>query len=320
MMQEFETLTDFRKTLSLEGLRSFIAICETGSFRRAAARVCRSPSAVSLQIARLEEALGVRLFHRDARRVLLTEDGEALRGHARRILSLNDETFALFRKPELSGRLTLAAPHDLGVSLVPDFLRRLSHVYPEICVDVRLATSVEVRRSIETGSAQLALFNDIGPCRTVERDVHSEPLAWLMLDGGRAMRRSPLPLAIAELGCAWRDAALDALHGAGIEYRLAYASDTSMGQVAALRADLAIAALPLSLAGHDLVEVPGEFGLPPLPRTHIRVAEDGSDLAVAIAALLRDGPKAAAGKIMHPPGNGLCADPSSSLPPQAEDL
>lgn len=281
------------RTLNPEGLRSFIAICETGSFRQAAARVHRSPSAVSLQIAKLEEVLGVRLFHRDARRVLLTEEGEALRARARRILSLNDETIALFRKPALSGQLTLAAPHDLGISLVPSLLRDLAQTYPDIRVDVRLTTGAEVLRSIETGSANLALFNDVGPCRVAARDILSEPLVWLMLDGGTAMQKSPLPLAIAELGCAWREAALEALLEAGLDYRVAYASDTSVGQVAALRADLAIAALPRSLAGRELVEVPSEFGLPPLPQTHVRVTQDGSDLAAAVASLVTAGPQVA---------------------------
>lgn len=78
MMQKNETLdvvdrTDpTNRTLNLDALRSFVAICETGSFRRAAVRVHKSPSAVSLQIGKLEELLGTRLLERDARNVALT--------------------------------------------------------------------------------------------------------------------------------------------------------------------------------------------------------------------------------------------------------
>lgn len=268
-----------RRTLSLEALRSFVAICELGSFRRAAARVHKSPSAVSLQIAKLEDGLGVTLFHRDARRVALTEHGETLLGRARRLLSLSDETVALFRKPALSGRLTLAAPHDLGVSLVPDLLRRVAESHPGLRVDVRLGPSAMMREALDAGTVNLALFNDVGPSDPTAREVFSEPLAWLMLKGGRAARQIPLPLAIAEIGCAWRDAALGALEAAHRDYRIAYASDTAMGQIAAVRADLAVAALPRSLVDRDLVEVPVEHGLPRLPLTHIRMMTDGSDLA-----------------------------------------
>jgi DNA-binding transcriptional LysR family regulator len=103
---------------------------------------------------------------------------------------------------------------------------------------------------------------------------------------------------VAELGCAWRGAALDALQTAGRPYRVAYSSDTSMGQVAAIRADLAVAALPQSLADRDLVEAPSHHGLPQLPDTHIRVADDGSELARAfvamVAADMRSRPRVAA--------------------------
>lgn len=292
MMQESETLDivevrdPANRTLNLDALRSFVAICETGSFRRAAARVHKSPSAVSLQIGKLEELLGARLLDRDARHVALTGQGETLLGQARRLLGLNDETLALFRRSPLAGRLCLSAPHDLGVTLVPSLLRRLAEVHPGVHVDVRLGTSEAVQKGITDGSVNLALFNDVGESTIRTQDLFSEPLKWLVLNGGGAVQKDPLPLAVAEVGCAWRDAALNALQAAGRTYRVAYSSDTSMGQAAALRADLAVAALPLSLADHDLVEAPSHYDLPQLPLTHIRVADDGSELARAFVALI----------------------------------
>ncbi|MET3599788.1 LysR family transcriptional regulator [Martelella mangrovi] len=294
MMQKIETyseadaLLSATRTLSLEALRSFVAICETGSFRRAAERTHKSYSAVSLQIGKLEELLGARLLYRDARHVRLTEQGELLLSVARRMLGLNDEAFALFRTGALSGRLRLLAPHDLGVSLVPRLLQRLAEVHPGIHVDVRLGTFETVTSGMREGSANVALFNDVGPSELPARDLFSEPLQWLMCNGGRAAEREPLPLALAETGCAWRDAAVAALAKSGLSYHAAYSSDTSMGQMAALRADLAIAALPRSLADRDLVEVPGHYGLPDLPLTHIRIADDGSDLALAFSSLVVD--------------------------------
>ncbi|KCZ88755.1 LysR family transcriptional regulator [Hyphomonas jannaschiana] len=274
------------RTFNLDALRSFVAICETGSFRRAAKQVSKSPSAVSLQIGKLEELLDTRLLDRDARHVMLTAQGESLLGQARRLLGLNDETIALFRRSPVAGRLQLSAPHDLGVSLVPGLLRRLAETHPDVHVDVQLGTSESVHRNISEGSANLALFNDVGTSAIKARDLFSEPLKWLVLDGGRAAGQDPLPLAVAEVGCAWREAALHALQKANRAYRVAYSSDTSMGQVAALRADLAVAALPLSLADRDLVEAPAHYNLPPLPLTHIRMADDGTELAKIFAGLV----------------------------------
>lgn len=280
------TPNEATRTLNLDALRSFVAICETGSFRQAAERVNKSPSAVSLQIGKLEELLGVRLLERDARRVALTTHGETLLGQARRLLGLNDETFGLLKRSPFVGCLRLSAPHDLGVSLVPGLLRRMAQVYPGVHVDVRLGSSAAVQKSIADGSANLTLFNDMGASEIRTQDLFSEPLKWLVLNGGSAVRQDPLPLAVAEVGCAWRDAALNALQMVGRDYRVAYSSDTSMGQVAALRADLAVAALPQSLADRDLVEAPSHFGLPQLPLTHVRAADDGSELARAFVTMV----------------------------------
>ena len=77
--------------LDTDVLRTFVAIAESGSFTRAAKQVFRTPSALSMQIKRLEEILGHVLFVREARRVRLTPEGEVLLGYGRRLLRLNEE-------------------------------------------------------------------------------------------------------------------------------------------------------------------------------------------------------------------------------------
>ena len=72
-------------------LRAFVAVAETASFTAAAQRLLRSQSAVSLQIKRLEQQLGVRLLERTPRLVTLTGEGELVLDQARRLLALNDE-------------------------------------------------------------------------------------------------------------------------------------------------------------------------------------------------------------------------------------
>ncbi|MCA0851447.1 LysR family transcriptional regulator [Salipiger thiooxidans] len=275
------------RPLNLDELRTFLAIQETGTFRAAAARVNLSASAVSLQISNLEAVLGCRLFHRNARGVALTEEGDRLLPKARELLRLSQAALSAFDGGSIKGALHLSAPHDLGVSLVPGLLGRLREAYPDLRVDVRLAATDQVIESFTAGRSAVALFNDVGPATLTVEGLTEEPLVWAEARGGVASEQQPLPLAVAEVGCAWRDAALQALAQSGISYRVAYASDTSMGQVAALRADLAVAVLPKSMLGHDLQEVPAGRGLPALPRTHIRVAHDGGTLAEAVVGTLR---------------------------------
>lgn len=290
MKQESSTIKIAKATsptnrpFNMEAVRSFVAICDTGTFRRAAARVNLSPSAISLHISKLEEQAGAQLMTRNARHIALTEQGEVMLRYARQLLETNAEAMAHFRGSQISGQLRLVAPYDLGTSLVPELLSKLSQTHPGIVVDVRLETSDAVQSLYSEGKANIALFNEVENSSLKLQELSSQPLAWLMRKDGRAMDRTPLPLAIAEIGCAWRRAALQALDDMGKDYRIAYSSDTSAGQIAALRADLAIAALPLSLVSEDLVQVPKSHGLPKLPRTRIFLAHDGSDLAKILSA------------------------------------
>ena len=90
-------------------LRSFVKAIDSGSFTRAAEMVGRTQSAVSLQIKRLEEVVGVRLFQRDAHNLQLTAQGRTFAQYARRMLALNDEVLALMQSPDVSGRVRLGA-------------------------------------------------------------------------------------------------------------------------------------------------------------------------------------------------------------------
>ncbi|MEZ5828951.1 MAG: LysR family transcriptional regulator [Hyphomicrobiales bacterium] len=72
-------------------LRTFVAICDCGSFTKAAREVNLTPSAVSHHVKRLEDQVGTRLVVRNARGVRLTEQGEILQSYARRILALYKE-------------------------------------------------------------------------------------------------------------------------------------------------------------------------------------------------------------------------------------
>src|SRR5690554_6924349 len=132
--------------LDLDVLRTFVAIAETGSFTMAANSVFRTPSAVSMQIKRLEELLGVSVFARDARSVSLTQDGQMLLGYARRLLALNREAVAKFIVPDISGVVRLGSPDDYGERVLPNVLRRFAKTHPSIAVDVTIDMSSNLRR------------------------------------------------------------------------------------------------------------------------------------------------------------------------------
>ena len=98
--------------LDLDLVKAFLAVADNRSFTRAASTLNRTQSAVSMQIKRLEERLGVELFHRTKATVDLSPAGEGLLGYARRLLVLNDEAVGRLREHKVEGIVRLGAIPD----------------------------------------------------------------------------------------------------------------------------------------------------------------------------------------------------------------
>lgn len=275
--------------LDLDVLRTFVAIAETGSFTLAANSVFRTPSAVSMQIKKLEDILGVTVFSRDARSVSLTQDGEMLMGYARRILALNREAVAKFIVPDIAGVVKLGSPDDYGERVLPNVLKRFAQTHPSIAVDVTIDQSGNLRRRMNERQLDITLFT---VCKNIPPEAEvllTEPIVWGGAKGGCAHLREPLPLSIWEEGCAWRADALEALGRSGRDYRIAYMSAHTAGQRAAILSDLAIAPLPKSFIGDDVVALGPNEGLPPLSNYNLAmiVAHDASAPVHAAADHIR---------------------------------
>ena len=258
--------------LDLDLARTFVAICETGNFSRAAEKVHRSASAISLQVKKLETMIGRELFKRETRKVTVTEDGEILLGYARRLLKLNDEAMSHFHAPEFSGTVRLGVPNDTGVVVIPEILKRFAQTHPHVDIDVNLGPTRTLRERVETGDLDIAVFS-----YNAELDhqppIHAEPLVWLGARHGNAIDKRPLPVSMAEPGCYWRTVALKALDDAGMDYRIAYTSEFCQAQIAAVRADLAIAAVPISVISDDLVHLGPAHGLPEIGEYRMTLAK-----------------------------------------------
>src|SRR5436853_6390833 len=119
-----------RPNLEPDLLTAFVAVADHRSFTRAAVLLNRTQSAVSMQIKRLEDRLGVELFKRTKANVELSPAGEGLLGYARRILSLNDEAVARLREHKVEGMVRLGVMDDYGTSIVPPLLTIFIAGYP----------------------------------------------------------------------------------------------------------------------------------------------------------------------------------------------
>ncbi len=124
--------------LDLDLLRTFVAVADLNTFAAAAAAVCRTQSAVSQQMQRLEQLVGKELFARHGRNKLLTEHGIQLLGYARKILRFNDEACSSLMFSNLQGVLTIGASDESADTILPFLLSRISSVYPKLALDVRV--------------------------------------------------------------------------------------------------------------------------------------------------------------------------------------
>jgi DNA-binding transcriptional LysR family regulator len=250
--------------LDLDQLKTFVAICETGSFTRAADVVCKTQSAVSMQIRRLEDRVGRSLFARDGRQSRLTDDGERLLAHARRIVRLNDETLALFDEDELIGRARLGTPDDYAARFLPEILARFARSNPRAELNVVCAPTQTLIEQINDGELDLAIVThvrELGPAEVLRR----EPLLWVGSIRHAAHEIAPLPLALGKPTCTWRNSAQLALENAGIPYRLFFESWSATAIGAAVLCGLAITLLPESALRAGMRILGEAEGLPALP-------------------------------------------------------
>jgi DNA-binding transcriptional LysR family regulator len=249
--------------LDVDLLKTFIAIAETGGFTRAADEVNKTQGAVSMQMRRLEDILGRPVFHRAGRQNRLTADGERLLDYARRIVRLNDEAVVTFSKPELTGVVRFGVPDDYADNLLPEFMARFARTHPLVQVDVDCLPSKTLIGLAKDGKMDVVLISAEAGTPGIEL-LRREPLVWVSSVRHCVHEFEIVPLAVSQIGCAWRDNIFQQLDSWNRRYRIAYASTNSNAIKAAVLAGLAVAALPRVSVTPGMRILSETEGFPPL--------------------------------------------------------
>lgn len=278
-----------RTNLDMGVLRTFVTGFELGSFSRAAERVGRSQSAVSTQLRKLEEQVGQPLVYRAGRGLALTPAGESMLGYAKRLLDLNDEAFDCLRGTELEGWARLGLAQDFAESWLPTVLKRFARAYPRVRIEVQVGLGAQLVEKTLTGELDVALvWGDRGDAPHVQR-VAVVPIHWIGQPdwpGLASLGREPLPFAAFVPPCTFRSAAVAALDGSGLPWRLVFTSPSLSGLWAAAEGGLGITArtaagLPKTLSVLD----PAASGLPALPCVPLTLHQAEAELSPAVARL-----------------------------------
>ncbi|MCA3779478.1 MAG: LysR family transcriptional regulator [Burkholderia sp.] len=161
-------------------LRALLELARCGTMAAAAEALFLTPSAVSQQIAQLEDEAGVELTERVGRGVRLTPAGHALAGYAERVMVVLDEArseLAELRR-EIAGALRVAAFPSIASAVLPATVKALHRAYPRLSIDIEELEPIDAVAALRSWRADIAMIDDLSIATGNHRDsVEIVPLA-----------------------------------------------------------------------------------------------------------------------------------------------
>lgn len=255
--------------LDLDQLRSFAAAADTLNFSEAGLRVGRVQSAISAQIKALEDATGQMLFDRGrGKPMTLTPAGERLLTHAQQMLRLNANALSDLRESGDQTAFTVGTTETYALSILPGMLALFADWYPRVELTVICGTSPVLLEAVERRKLDLAIVTE-QPRTEGRTEICESELVWVAGSQMHVADDAPLPLAFMPIGCEYRKRALAALDKAGRTWRMAVNSLSPTGVRAAIRANLAISAMPLASVEKGYRVLTDTDGFPKLDRIRI---------------------------------------------------
>ena len=276
------------RNLDITTLRSFVAVADNGGVTRAAGFLHLTQSAVSMQLKRLEDLLGLELLDRSGRRIALTASGEQLLVYARRMVAMNDEVIGRLTNQAFEGEIVLGVPHDIVYPAIPKVLQQFNMAYPRVKVQLVSSFTMALKEQFEKGECDLILTTE--SAETPESETLAQrPLLWIGAPGGAAWRQRPLRLAFGRF-CTFRPKVITALDQAGIPWEMVVETDSDRTIEATVAADLAVNTMIDGTEPPHLVQVDHGGTLPELPVQRINMygAETtGSQIVAELAESVR---------------------------------
>ena len=250
------------RNLDLASLRSFVTVADVGGVTRAAGYLNLTQSAVSMQIKRLEEALGMTLFLRAARKLALSPEGEQLLSYGKRMLALNDEALSQLAATCCQGEIRLGVPHDVVYPAIPGILRRMAQAYPRVRINLVSSFTILMKQDFARGAFDVMLTTEDTPDQGAEV-LSTRQLVWVGAPDGNAWQRRPLRLGFKDT-CIFRPRAQSALDAAGIPWEMATGGESEQAVEATVAADLAVSVRLASSIPEGMSVIGAENQLPPV--------------------------------------------------------
>ena len=146
--------------MDISALQAFIAVARNGSFSKASEQLFVTQPAISKRVAALEEELGTQLFNRIARQISLTESGKQLIPKAQELVHQAEDMqrYASNLNDDISGNLSIAISHHIGLHRMPPILKEFNLRHPEVQLDIRFEDSDQAFSAVEHGDIEFAVI------------------------------------------------------------------------------------------------------------------------------------------------------------------
>jgi len=253
--------------LDIASLTAFITVAETGSFSAAADRLHITQPAISKRIAGLEEHLGKPLFDRSGRAIRVTEAGDTLLPAAKRIIQSVDAARdrVLSLGSEVTGRLSIATSHHIGIHRLPQLLREFTARYPDVELDLQFTDSELAADDVQRGRTELAVATlPLAPnaallSTPIWRDdlvvVCNRQHALLGIENPDATALAAFPAVLPSRNTITREIVTDFLKQSGVDVRLALETNYLETIRVMVEVGLGWSVLPRNMIGEENVPV-----------------------------------------------------------------
>lgn len=227
-------------------MRYFMEVAQAGSVNQAAARLYVAASAVSRQIAKLEDGLGIPLFERQRSGMVLTAAGERLAGHLRNTVLDGEQVLEQVRHlgGRAAGRVRVCCTEGFAGGFMPTLMRAFQAAQPASQIELHVGSPDEVGQLLLRGEADIGLKYVVAP-ESGLRVEHAAPapvLAVLSPDHSLARRRTVelaevvrYPLLVGSRGVTARQLLDLACSAQGLQYRPVFVSNFSSVMLPLLR-------------------------------------------------------------------------------------
>ncbi|AZC31813.1 LysR family transcriptional regulator [Pseudomonas chlororaphis] len=244
-------------------LKTFHAVARFGRFKEAARYVNRSASAVTVQIRKLEEQVGYRLFHRNNNVVELTPFGRRLLGYTTDFLVAHDRLITSLSPQFLLPKLRLGVPDTYVAKLMSDLLPAFTLNNPMLELEVEARSSGELFDLFSQQMLDITLLV-ASQCPQNGEFLCTTSPRWIASRTFKYDPDQPLPISVHLHGCPYREATIRALKTAGIKFRIFLESSSPTAVEASVMSGLAIGVMEDGLIGKQVAKSVQGIELPDL--------------------------------------------------------